>query len=77
MKLRHRHNVDESPDPAGGDNETVPRAFPGRSIYDEEDQRPSREDLAASRTRFFDIPVPLPRILRSKKTRKDPHDRVS
>ena len=77
MKLRHRHQGDESPDPAGADHEMVPSAFPGRSIYDEEDQRPTREDLAAGRTPFFDIPVPLPRVLRSKKTRKDPQDRVS
>ena len=71
MKLRHRITP-ESHEPT----EAPPRAEYRRSIFDEEDQRPSREDLAAGRNRFFDIPVPLPRAL-GKKTRKDPHDRLS
>ena len=76
MKL-HRRSAGPSSDPVAAGRDKASRAFPVRSIYDEEDQRPRREDLAYGRTPFFDIPVPLPRFLRSKKTRKDPQDRLS
>ena len=58
------------PKPTPATSETVSRLSGVRGLPHDEDERPSREDADYGQTIFTREPVPLPRWLRGRRTRK-------
>ena len=63
--MKRRHHEDPPPAPA------APSKLAGlRSHQHDDDERPTREDRAAGHSRF-EIPVPVPKLLRGKHRQRD------
>ena len=66
--MKRRHDNDPPPPPAAEDS---PSRLGGlRPHPHDDDERPTREDRAAGHARF-EIPVPVPRLLRGKHRQRD------
>jgi hypothetical protein len=64
--MKRRHHEDPPPAPA------APSKLAGLRPHqhDDDDERPTREDRAAGHSRF-EIPVPVPKLLRGKHRQRD------
>jgi hypothetical protein len=69
MNRRRQSAQSPSQAPSGGDQAEKLSQVPSMRL-DDEDERPSREDMSYGSTIFTRSPVPLPRFLRGGKKRR-------
>ena len=67
--MKRRHDNDPQPAPAAEDSSSRLGGLRPHP-HDDDDERPTREDRAAGHSRF-EIPVPVPKLLRGRHRQRD------
>ena len=68
--MKHRHHQDPPPPPAREEEPASRLGGLRPHRHDDDDERPTREDRANGHSRF-EIPVPVPKLLRGRHRQRD------